>query len=41
VIKQVDVNKLGLDTTKSYYPIFVDDDYTKEYNFAGLIAEIL
>lgn len=41
VIKQSDVNKLGLEATKSYYPIFVDDDYTKEYNFAGLVEEML
>ncbi len=31
---------LNLDLSKNYYPIFVDDEYTKEYNFAGLVSEL-
>ena len=37
-ISQVDVDLLGLDLSKQYFPIFVDDKYTSSYNFAGLVG---
>lgn len=33
-----DIQQLGLDAERQYYPIFIDDKYTSSYNFAGLVA---
>jgi len=39
-IPSADATTLGLNQNKQYYPIFIDDEYTAKYNFAGLLEKI-
>jgi len=39
-ISKRDTKKLGLNPSQEYLPIFIDDQYTAEYNFAGLLKKV-
>ena len=41
IISKLDKTVLDLDSKTNFYPIFVDDDFTEDYNFAGLITNFV